>query len=213
MHFCQNEPFSTVLRAIKTQPAFSSRHNNVAIAIHVIWTTQDREPRIIEAIESSVYVCIVAEATKLECKVLAINGMPDHVHVVLLLHPTTCLSKLMNQMKGSSSHLVNHVLVPGGGFRWDMTYATFSMSRCHRDRAVAYIQNQKLHHASQTTYSYWEHSVNAITHTFSASPDSIKSKPSAILSSGKRCVTSLSAGKRPECKRAKAAWKSDFFSE
>lgn len=147
---------------MKTQPTFSSRHNNVAIAIHVIWTTQDRETRIIEAIESSVYACIVAEATKLKCKVLAINGMPDHVHLVLLLHPIVCLSKLMNQMKGSSSHLINHVLVLGGGFRWDTTYAAFSLSRRHRDRAVAYVQNQKLHHSNQTTYSYWEHSVNEV---------------------------------------------------
>lgn len=147
---------------MKTQPICSSRHNNVAIAIHVTWTTQDRESRITEAIENSVYACIVAEATALKCKVLAINGMPDHVHVVLLLHPTACLSKLMNQMKGSSSHLINHVLMPGEGFRWDTTYAAFSMSRRHRDRAVAYVQNQKLHHATQTTYSYWEHSVNEV---------------------------------------------------
>jgi len=146
---------------MKTPPIFTSRHNNVALAVHLIWTTQDRECRITETIEGSVYACILAEAKRLKCQPLAIGGMPDHVHLIVLLHPTTCLSKLVQQVKGSSTHLINHLLAPGGGFRWAATYAAFSMSRSHRDRAVAYVQNQKLHHSGQTTYSFWEPAVES----------------------------------------------------
>ncbi|WP_394796350.1 IS200/IS605 family transposase [Armatimonas sp.] len=133
-----------------------SRRNSVAIALHLVWTTHERKPLIQSEFEAAVYACIIAESTALHCTVLAIGGMPDHVHLIILLHPTTPLSKLMQQIKGTSSHLINHVLFPEGSFRWRDGYAAFSMSRNHRDAAVLYVQNQKLHHADQTLRAHWE---------------------------------------------------------
>ena len=133
-----------------------ARRNNVVIALHLVWTTQERKPLIQICIETDLYACIIAEATTLCCQVLAIGGMPDHVHLIVLLHPTTSVSSLMKQIKGVSSHLMNHTLLPGKNFRWQDGYFAFSMSRSHRDAAVLYVQNQKHHHANQTLRPAWE---------------------------------------------------------
>lgn len=162
---------------MKIQPIFTSRHNNVALAIHIVWTTQSREPRLVEAIEDSVYACILAEAQKLKCQPLAIGGMPDHVHLIVLLHPTISLSKLIQQTKGSSSHLINHVLVPGDSFHWATTYAAFSMSRRHRDRAVVYVQNQKFHHANQTVHPHWEPALESAVAEGNEAHTGLESEP------------------------------------
>ena len=109
-----------------------------------------------EQIERTVHHCITAEAERLGCQVFAINGMPDHVHVVLDFSATTSIANLVKQMKGVSSSLAREVLGNATVFRWADGYAVFSLSRAHRDSAVAYVQNQKRHHADASTRPAWE---------------------------------------------------------
>ena len=133
-----------------------SRRNRVVVSVHIIWTTWRRQPMLTEERERRAYRCITAEAEKLGATVLAINGMPDHVHLVVLLPATLCLSKLLNQAKGSSSRLLNTETPEQGHFRWADGFAAFSMSRNHRDAAVAYVQNQKHHHKDLALRRGWE---------------------------------------------------------
>ena len=134
-----------------------SRRNRVANALHIVWTTTQRAPMVTDDIEARVYRTITAEAEKLGATVLAIGGMPDHVHLIVLLPAKTALATLMQQIKGVSAHVINTAM-PGEvpRLRWANGYSAFSMSRSHRDAAVAYVRDQKLRHADLALRRGWE---------------------------------------------------------
>ena len=133
--------------------------NRVSVGLHVIWTTVQRRPLVTPEFERAIYRSISGEAEKLGCHVLAINGMPDHVHVVLYLSVTTSISNLMKQMKGASSSLARSLAGPDQFFQWADGYAVFSLSRVHRYNAIQYVERQKEHHAERTTRTTWEQST------------------------------------------------------
>ena len=124
---------------------------------HFVWATHRRQPLLSPDWERAVYRCIQAEVTQLQSKVLALNGMPDHVHLVVRLHSTVTCARLANQVKGVSSRLLNTLRDEfSEPFRWQDGYACFSLSRSHLPRVIAYVEGQKGHHANDKTWPQWE---------------------------------------------------------
>lgn len=72
-------------------------------------------------------------------------------------------SKLMNQVKGVSSHVVGQRLPDQDNFGWQPGYGAFSVSPKHVSHVVAYIENQKTHHADNTLHSDWEQTDEPVT--------------------------------------------------
>jgi REP element-mobilizing transposase RayT len=87
-----------------------------------------------------------------------INGMEDHVHALVRMKSTVSVAVLAKQMKGDSSHFINHVIVPEASFRWQSTYGAFSVSPDGVAAVERYIRNQKEHHAGGTITAEWERS-------------------------------------------------------
>jgi putative transposase len=134
------------------------RHNRLSLYLHLVWTTWDRLPLIELAAEARLHREIECEAINLRCTVLALNGTADHVHIVLTLPATVAVADLTKQLKGVSSHFVNEVLGSSMPFKWQGGYGALSISRWDVDRIVAYVQNQKRHHADGTVLPEWEQS-------------------------------------------------------
>jgi REP element-mobilizing transposase RayT len=109
-----------------------------------------------EELERCLWRTIQAEAEKQGCQVLAIGGMPDHVHVVLVYPPTLSISKLVNQLKGGSSSLARERLGTEDFFKWAEGYAAFSLSSTHCRQAIAYVKRQKEHHSLNDLWLRWE---------------------------------------------------------
>ena len=126
------------------------RHNKLALYIHLIWSTWDRAPLITPDIERALYRAMEQEANRMNCKVLAMGGVEDHVHLLLEVPPTVALSDVVKQIKGASSLFVNDVLRPDHGFKWQAARGAFSVSRWDVKQTVAYIQTQKEHHHAGT---------------------------------------------------------------
>jgi putative transposase len=83
-------------------------------------------------------------------KLLAINGMPDHLHVFFGMRPTQSLSDLMQDIKGGSSKWINDKKFTKGRFEWQDGYAAFSYSKAQANTVIDYIQNQEIHHRQKT---------------------------------------------------------------
>lgn len=132
------------------------QRSKVEVYIHLVWSTYYRAPWITAEVERAVYRCIADEATRCNCNILAINGMPDHVHLVVTLPSTVSLAKLMQAVKGTSSAFARDLLPPGSAHGWQDNYAAFSVSRSHLKRVIDYVQNQKQHHASANLWDEWE---------------------------------------------------------
>jgi REP element-mobilizing transposase RayT len=89
---------------------------------------------------------IISAVKNLGCTVLAVNVMPDHVHLLVKLRTTVTIADLVKNIKGTSSRLINQYGLVDEHFQWGKGYGAFSVSRWDTDRIVNYIQRQKEHH-------------------------------------------------------------------
>ncbi|MCU0527493.1 MAG: IS200/IS605 family transposase [Elainella sp. Prado103] len=118
---------------------------------HFVWATKERNPMITPNKETELYQYVIGKANILKCIIHAINGTTDHVHIIVSVPPTLAISDFVKQIKGSSAHYMNHALsTPSEKFVWQAGYGVFSLGRKQLNPAVAYVQNQKLHHAEGT---------------------------------------------------------------
>jgi REP element-mobilizing transposase RayT len=107
-------------------------------------------------IERDVYRLIESEARSLDCSVLAIGGMPDHVHLVVKVPGKVSASDIAHKVKGVSSKAIKDRLGPIQGFKWQSGYGAFSIGRNQVSRVIAYVENQKQHHSEGSIHPEWE---------------------------------------------------------
>ena len=132
------------------------RQAKAEIYLHMVWGTWQRQPLVTEDIERALYRCIEKEVKRLKCVVLAIGGVPDHVHLVVRMHTTVSASGLAQQVKGVSSTFVRDSLRRGDLFGWQDGYGVFSISRNHVKRVISYVQDQKRRHEKHKVWDEWE---------------------------------------------------------
>lgn len=132
------------------------RTSKAEIYLHIVWATWNREPLIIPSIERAIYRCIEQECARLECDLLAISGMPDHVHIAVKIPTKLSVAKLMQQIKGVSSHFVRENHLTTDIFRWQEGYGVFSFARNQRTHVISYIEGQKEHHVDGSVHRAWE---------------------------------------------------------
>jgi len=78
------------------------------------------------------------------------------VHLLVRLHATTAVADLAKGVKGSSSHLVTHEIMPNGFFKWQGAYGAFTVWKADVPVVKAYIERQREHHAGGDTRDEWE---------------------------------------------------------
>ena len=139
------------------------RRNKLALFIHFVWATWDRLPMIDPSLERRLYRMLADQAQAQGCKVLALNGMPDHVHLVVQIPATVAMADLIKQIKGASSRFVNEVVRPEAVFKWQGSYGAFSVSRWDLERITRYVQGQKEHHQAGELFPEWEACFEEIT--------------------------------------------------
>lgn len=79
-------------------------------------------------------------------KPLAINNMPDHLHLFVGLNPSQSISDLMRVIKSESSSWINKEQFTPQPFRWQEGFGAFSYSKSQVNDVVRYIGNQQEHH-------------------------------------------------------------------
>ncbi len=89
-------------------------------------------------------------------KVLAVNGMPDHLHILIGLRPDMALADLVRDIKANSSRFISEQGWVMGKFAWQRGYGAFSYSASHLDRVVHYIHAQQAHHTTRSFREEYE---------------------------------------------------------
>ncbi len=123
---------------------------------HLVWGTKNRQPLIDSKREARLYPYIVSKADSLNCIIHAINGTDTHVHVVASIPPKIAIAEFVKLIKGSSSHHLNQNFPDQPKFIWQEGYGVFSLGGKQLDKAIAYVENQKIHHQHNTTISMLE---------------------------------------------------------
>jgi putative transposase len=83
-------------------------------------------------------------------KLIAINGMPDHLHVLIGMKPNIALSDMIRDVKANSSKFINERRWVMGRFHWQEGFGAFSYSHSHLGNVIRYIQNQEEHHGKNS---------------------------------------------------------------
>ena len=123
---------------------------------HFVWGTKNREPLIAPGWENSLHNVIAAKATELGAFVYAVGGIEDHAHLVASVPPKIALSTFIGQVKGNSSHFVNHGLEVNLHFAWQAEYGVVSFGGQMLDMVVQYAKSQRQHHAQGTVMAMLE---------------------------------------------------------
>jgi putative transposase len=120
------------------------------IHIHAVFTVQNRECLISNSWKDELFKYISGIVLNNKHKLIAINGMPDHIHILFGFRPSQSLSDLMQDVKGNSSKWINEKKYLKGRFSWQEGYGAFSYSKNDLPKVVDYINNQTLHHKRKT---------------------------------------------------------------
>ena len=120
------------------------------IYIHVVFAVEGRQNLIKPEHNDELQKYITGIVTAENQKLIAINNMPDHLHVLIGLQPDACLSNLVRDIKANSSRFINEKRWVAGKFSWQEGFGAFSYSRSQLDAVIQYIQNQQKHHARKT---------------------------------------------------------------
>jgi putative transposase len=120
------------------------------IHIQVIFAVQNRLCLIQQQWKKELYQYISGIIQNNGHKLLQINGMPDHVHILFGLRPSLSLSNLMKMVKQDSSGWINQKHFIIDRFSWQSGYGAFSYSKSQLPTVIRYIQNQKQHHKKKT---------------------------------------------------------------
>jgi len=116
------------------------------IYIHAVFAVKGGENLINNKLKDDLYKYISGIVTNNDQKVYAINGMPDHIHILLSIKPNCLLSDLIRDIKASSSKWINSKQLINGKFYWQEGFGSFSVSQSQLDRVIGYIDNQEVHH-------------------------------------------------------------------
>lgn len=116
------------------------------IFVHVVFAVKNRQSLINDDWADELYQYISGIVRNQEHKLLAINGMPDHVHMLIGLSPVQSISDLMQDVKGDSSRWINSKGLVKGKFSWQQGYGAFSYAKSQVPVVAGYIERQKDHH-------------------------------------------------------------------
>lgn len=118
--------------------------------IHFVFAVQNRRSIIHPEWETKLFRYMTGIIQNKSHKMIAINGMPDHIHMFIGFQPVDHMSELIKVVKGETSKWINENGLVRGKFRWQEGYGAFSYSRSHIDRVYRYIRNQKEHHSKKS---------------------------------------------------------------
>jgi putative transposase len=114
---------------------------------HLVFTTKNRVPLIREDLRDDLYGYIGGILRGEGGVLLAIGGMPDHVHLLAKLKTDVAVSTMVQKIKAKSSKRMNERAISPERFEWQAGYGVFSVSESLTDKVRRYIRNQEEHHA------------------------------------------------------------------
>jgi len=120
------------------------------IYIHVVFAVSGRQSLIPKEHKIEIYKYMTGVIHNKKQKVMSIEGMADHVHLLIGLSPEIALSDLVKDVKEASSRFINNKKWVRGHFSWQRGFGAFSYSRSQVSTVAKYIENQERHHSKRS---------------------------------------------------------------
>ena len=123
-------------------------HSYCSNRIHLIFSTKNREKWLPEEVQNKLWPYMAGIARNHGFEAIKIGGVEDHAHALVVIPAGMPLAKAIQTLKACSSKWLNESVTKG--FSWQEGYGAFSVSASQTDGVIAYIENQREHHAKKT---------------------------------------------------------------
>jgi putative transposase len=120
------------------------------LLIHIVFATKDRRPYLRNDVRPAVHAYMIGILKNLKAFPVALNGVEDHVHMLVDISATTSIADLVRTLKTNSSRWVHESHGHMKDFAWQTKYGGFSVSSSNKDSVRRYIENQEEHHRKKT---------------------------------------------------------------
>ena len=120
------------------------------IYIQYVFSVKNRETMILPEYNEKLQKYISGIIANRKSKILAINNMPDHIHILISQHPSISISKMAQKIKNNSSKMINDEKWFSHKFGWQTGYGAFSYGKTQTKAVKEYIFNQQEHHKQHT---------------------------------------------------------------
>lgn len=114
--------------------------------VHYVFAVQNRLCLINNKWQDELYKYINGIVNQQGHKLYVINGMADHVHILISMTPKQAPSDLMYHLKRSSSLWINQNRHSESKFSWQEGFGAFSIGKSQLPALIKYIENQQEHH-------------------------------------------------------------------
>ena len=125
-------------------------HTYTNLLYHVVFSTKERRPLINDDLAPRLIQFTGGIIRERKGKLLAMNGSPDHMHLLGMFVPKMAVSDMVRDIKSLTSAWVRDVFPNLKQFAWQEGYSAFTVGKSNLDSAMAYIGNQQAHHKKKT---------------------------------------------------------------
>ena len=125
-------------------------NTDTQLYVQIVFAVKGRKNLIDESWEAELHKYITAIVQNKGQELMAINGMPDHIHIFVSLNGSGNISDIVREIKKSSHTFINENKFCPQKFQWQSGYGAFSYSQSAVPNVVRYILNQKEHHKKKT---------------------------------------------------------------
>jgi len=126
--------------------------SHISIYYHIIWRTKRSEQSILEENERQLFAYIFGFCNQKKSVLYRINGMPDHVHMLVSINRTISIASFMKVLKTETSKWMKSSGLFPDFTGWGNGYACFTYSFLEKQNVYNYILNQKTHHQSEAMF-------------------------------------------------------------
>jgi REP element-mobilizing transposase RayT len=120
------------------------------VVVHVIFSTKGRRPVLDDSICAELYPYLSMVVRNAGCECYRVGGIADHVHLAIRMSRSTNLSKLVGDLKASSSKWLKTKSPERAKFAWQRGYGAFSVGPADLKALVKYIDAQEIHHRKRS---------------------------------------------------------------
>ncbi len=120
------------------------------ICIHIVFGTKDRRALITDAVREDLHKYMAGALRRINCKVIAVNSVEDHAHILFALSRDIPPSKAAEHVKTASSKWIKTKGAEFASFAWQSGYGAFSVSPSRIDAVCGYIAKQREHHRRES---------------------------------------------------------------
>ena len=131
--------------------------SRVEVYMHFVWTVKYRISRLTPTYERPVHHTLSAKAEQIGCDVIAVGGLPDHVHMLVRMPGKLSPSDFVRTVKIAATATFNDLRPDGTEpFHWQDGYGCFSLWRTQIENVTAYVREQKERHAQNRLWDALE---------------------------------------------------------